>query len=763
MSSMVCAKCQTNNLAQAQFCMKCGTALGQGCPACGTANPSDAQFCLRCGNRFASPNPAAETPLFQGILRGPRAAPLLGERRIITVLFCDVVRSTALAEHLDPEDWTEIMNRAFAVLTGPIERYEGTVARLMGDAILAFFGAPVAHEDDPQRAVFAALEIMNEVKPLAEQLKSQYGLDFQVRAGINTGAVVVGDVGSHRAAEYTAMGDAVNLAARMEQTARPGTIQISEDTHRLVAPIFDVEDLGGIEVKGRSAPVRAYRVLAAKALPGRLRGIQGVSARLIGREREMELLGDAMDGVMEGRGQIICLIGEAGLGKSRLLEEARKIWLLKNPPYTWEQVQGSPYDTARPYGLFQKYARDIFGIELDDPPAVIHQKVEKGFAGAPEETVALCKVTMERVIASKVLHDAKDFRGDEIKEDLYAIAERAWRNATAVPTVCVFDDLHWADQASVDLLTHLFKVTEETSAIFICAFRPERQSPGWQAKLKAETEYPHRYTEIVLSPLDTERTDDLVSALLNIADLPRDLRQLVVRKTEGNPYFVEEIVRTLIEQGVVYQTDDGLRWKASTKVADIAIPDTLHALLVARIDRLDSETRATLQLASVIGRSFYLRILKAISDSTIALDKHLASLQRVELVREATRKPELEYIFKHELARDAAYNTILLRRRRELHRQVGEAIERLFPDQPEDNAHRLAQHFATAGDPEKAYRYYVMAGEAAAGMSANAEAADHFTHALQAADQLQVSPVERTLLQQKQGEAAGAAARSAPS
>jgi predicted ATPase len=619
----------------------------------------------------------------------------------------------------------------------------------MGDAILAFFGTPVAHEDDPQRAVFAALEILNEVKPFAAQVKAQYGLDFAVRVGINTGPVVTGDVGSQRVAEYTAMGDAVNLAARMEQTAEPGTIRIAEDTQRLIAPLFELEDLGGIEVKGKSAPVRAYRVLAAKTRPGRLRGIKGVSAPLIGRDSEMSELREALRCLKEGRGQIVALIGEAGLGKSRLLDEARKAWLLGNPAYTWEQVQGSPYDTARPYGLFQKFARDMFGIELDDPPAVIHDKVEKGFEGAPPETVALCKVTMERVIAAKAIKDTTDFGAQAIKEDLYHIAVHAWENAATSPTVCVFDDLHWADQASVELLIHLLHVTENRPVLFLCAFRPERQAPGWSIKLRAETEYPHRYTEIALSPLDSQKTDDLVSALLNIADLPRDLRKLIIKKTEGNPYFVEEVVRSLIEQGIVYQTDDGLRWKASTKLEDIAIPDTLHALLVARIDRLDAETRSTLQLASVIGRTFFARILKAVSDQAMELDRHLGALQRVELVREVMRKPELEYIFKHELARDAAYNTILLRRRRELHKLVGEAIEALFGDRAEEYAHRLAQHFAAGGDSDRSYRYYVMAGDAAAAMSANAEAADHFAHALQAAETLKIPPAERTQLERK--------------
>jgi class 3 adenylate cyclase len=716
------------------------------CPNCQTNNSADARFCMNCGHRLAAAaGPSPEAPLFHDVLRAPKAAPAAGERRIITALFCDVVRSTALAERLDPEDWREIMNRAFAILTGPIERYEGTVARFMGDAFLAFFGAPTAHEDDPQRAVFAALEIMKDVKPFADQIKSQYGLDFAVRVGINTGPVVVGDVGSQHLAEYTAMGDAVNLAARMEQAAAPATIQIAEDTQRLIAPIFDLEDLGGIDVKGKSVPIRAYRVLSAKAHPGRRRGINGVSAPLIGRNSELAQLREALAHVKAGHGQVVCLIGEAGIGKSRLIEEARKAWLLENPAYSWEYVQSSPYDSARPYGLFQKYGRDMFGIHLDDPPAVIHEKVAKGFVGVPRAS-DMCKATMEHVIASKV---TRDYEAEAVKENLYGITMRAWENASAFPSVCVFDDVHWADQASVDLLLHVFRVTENNPMIFVCAMRPERQSPGWQLKLNTEKQYPQRFTEIVLSPLNALQTNHMVSALLNIADLPRDLRQLIIRKTEGNPYFIEEVVRSLIEQEIVQQTDDGLRWKASTRLEDVAIPDTLQALLVARIDRLDAETRATLQLASVIGRTFDVRILKALSASAASLDLQLAALQRVELVRELARKSGIEYMFKHELARDAAYNTILLRRRRELHRQVGEAMEALFSDRIDEQAHRLAQHFAAGGESEKAYRYYVMAGDVAAAVSANAEAADHFTRALQAAVSLQIPAAERTSLEQK--------------
>lgn len=695
---------------------------------------------------------------------GPEAQPA-GERRVVTALFCDVVNSTAMAEQLDPEEWAELMNEAFQTLTRPIVRLEGTVIRLMGDAVLALFGAPAAHEDDPRRAVLAALEMLNAAQTFAQEIKRRHQLDFQVRIGINTGPVVTGNVTSAGSVEYTAMGDAVNVAARMEQTAQPGTIQVSKETHRLVAPLFEMEARGTIELKGKSEPTETYRVLGTKAQPGRLRGIHGVSAPLIGREREFTQLKEALERVRQGSGQVVCLIGEAGLGKSRLLEELRKEWERTNPLTNWEQNQGIAYDSSRPYGLFQNFARGMFGIELADTPEVIHRKVDSGLRarGGSDEAVALCSVTMERVIAAKVLHDAPDFPADVIKKDIYELAYPAFRASSLArgPTVLVVDDLHWADQASVDLLNHVMQLVDEVPVLMLLAFRPERQSPAWQAKVKAETDYPHRYTEIVLRPLDERGTQELISALLRIADLPNELRQLILRKTEGNPYFVEEVVRTLIEQGVVYQTEDGLRWKATTKLEEIAIPDTLQALLMARIDRLDQETRAVLQLAAVIGRSFYYRVLKEISDSALTVDKHLHSLERVELLRQAARLPELEYIFKHELARDAAYGTILQRRRRELHRQVGEAIERLFPERLEENAHRLGQHFALAGEHERALRYYTMAGEAAAGLFANAEAARHYARACEAAGRIGLAGQELERLRSRQASLQALSATSA--
>lgn len=670
----------------------------------------------------------------------------------MTALFCDVVGSTTMAERLDPEEWAEIMNEAFELFRRPVVRYEGTVMRLMGDALLALFGAPSAHEDDPQRAVLAGLAIVEAVAPLRARLKRDRDWDFNVRVGINTGPVVVGAVVASVTPEYTALGDAVNVAARMEQGALPGTVQISGATHRAVAPLFDCEPLGGIDIRGRSETVEAYRVIGATANPGRLRGVPGVSAPLVGRQQELALLKRALGEVGQGRGQVVCLIGEAGLGKSRMLEELKEFWTREHGSRLWVASHGVAYESGRPYGLFQHRMREFFGVEIEDSAEVVHAKVAAGMRaqGMAEDQIRLCSIAAERMIAARALHDAPDVPAEAIKAEIRSQTYGAWlKLAPESPVVMVFDDLHWADNASGELLEHLLRLTREVPILFLLAFRPERQSPAWQLKGAAESGYPERYTEVVLRPLDPAETDNMVSALLRIADLPAELRRLIVRKTEGNPYFVEEIVRTLIEQGLVVRSADGMHWRSTASVDDVTLPDSLQALLMSRIDRLDRETRSTLQLAAVIGRSFYYRILRAISERSTRLDAHLATLALVELVLEASQDPELVYMFKHELARDAAYGSILNRKKREFHRRVAEAIEALFPNDPEENSHRLAQHFEAAGDDARAVRYYRMAAETAAAVSANFEAASHYARAIDAARRSRAPESEQSELQSR--------------
>jgi class 3 adenylate cyclase len=660
------------------------------------------------------------------------------ERRVITVLFCDVANSTSMAEGFDPEEWAEVMNEAYEHLTGPITRYEGTIASLTGDGLLAFFGAPISHEDDPSRAILAGLGILEGVKPFAAQLKREYGVDFNVRVGINTGLVVVGEIGSNAVAEYTAMGDTVNVAARMEQTAEPGTVQITSTTANQIVNEFELEQIGGVNVKGKSDPVLSFRVTGSKSEVRQDRRPTEVSAPLIGRNQEQDRLFAAVDVALSGRGQIVSIIGEAGLGKSRLLDELYNKWHSLGVRSKWDYAVGIPYDSSRPYSLYHSMAKKTFGIGLEDSPEEIHSKVRDFIAqgGGSPEAVDLCSTAMERVIAAKVLHETRDYSADVIKKDLYEVVFPALMEATkTAPLAVVFDDMQWSDEASAELTMHLLHTVEESSALFVFAFRPERQSPAWKVKQYVETNFPHRYTEIVLGPLDERGTADMLSSVLQVNDLPSEVRSLIMRKTTGNPYFLEEVVRTLTEQGALTVGPIGLHWNADASIRDISIPDSLQALLMARMDRLSTDAKATLQLASVMGRSFYHKVLGQISESAMVLDKQLSDLERVELIREQMRQPELEYVFKHELARDAAYSTILLRRRRTLHRQVGEAMEVIFAGKLEENAHRLAYHFNEGLEHERALKYYLMAAESADGVDAVSESASLYSRALELARQ----------------------------
>jgi class 3 adenylate cyclase/tetratricopeptide (TPR) repeat protein len=664
-----------------------------------------------------------------------------GERRVVTVLFSDVVGSTALAESMDPELWTEIMNAIFERLIEPVERYGGTVARLMGDAILAFFGAPTAHEDDPQRAVLAGLAILENIQPFREKLQEEEGLDFNVRVGINTGLVIVGEVGSETAAEYTAMGDAVNLAARMEHTAQPGTVQVSEDTYRLVTPLFEFEPLGGIKVKGKAEPVPSYRLLGRKVAPGRIRGIEGLAAPLIGREAELERLMVAVGDLERGVGRIVTLIGEAGLGKSRLLREMQQTIFPKTgngvehnenaPLPAWYQTQSLSYESEQPYALFQRLIRHMAGATQSDSTKHLRKKIGTLLGVFPPGEQEDVRTVFESLFGLASQTGQAPMVGEAFKGRLFTVMQALFRKrAGQRPTILVCDDLHWSDAASVALLRHLFRLTERLPLLILCAMRPDSHSEGWELKRAAESNFGQGYAELRLQALSLHDSNQLVESLLTISDLPAPLRARILDKTEGNPFFVEEVVRTLIESGAVVRDASGSRWLAKGRGEDIEIPGNVQSLLTARIDRLEEDARSTLQLAAVVGRSFYYRVLVRIVDTIADLENHLLNLSRAQLIQEAARHPELEYIFRHALTQEAAYSTILLRQRRTYHHRVGESLEALFPDKREELAGTLARHFFLARDYQPALGYYTMAGDVAFRLFAHAEAGDFYSQAI---------------------------------
>jgi predicted ATPase/class 3 adenylate cyclase len=754
---MECPQCGTENPKAAKFCLNCGTRMALACPQCGADLPLQARFCTGCGAPVgAALAPAAEpaiTDIIADRLRRlvpkeyadrllPARGQLSPERRTVTILFSDVKGSTAMAENLDPEEVLEVMAGAFEFLIAAIYRYEGTLARLMGDAILAFFGAPIAHEDDPERACRAALQITAEAQTYARKLEKEKGIrGFNVRVGINTGLVVVGEVGSDLRVEYTAMGDAINLAARMESAAEPGTVLITEATHKLIAPLFETEDLGPLQVKGKIEPVQVYRVLAAKAVSGKARGITGLESPLVGRQTEFAALLEAVEHLKLGVGSIATIVGDAGIGKSRLAAELRKALVDDPAPLQWVEGRCLSYGTSIAYLLWLDVLRNWLAMTAEDSLEQVRETLHKRIAALGSESFGSIFPYLARLLSLPL--DAttesrlRDLDGQELKANTFDAVEALFlRAANQRPLVLVLEDLHWVDPTSAELLERLLGLSDRAPLLFVSVFRPERESPCWRIKEAAARTYPHRHTDLWLDPLSAAESRLLVANLLRVEGLPPRLKDRILAVTEGNPFYTEEVLRSLIDQKAIVRDKADGWWRATENVTDIPIPDTLQGVLLARIDRLQEDTKRVLQMASVIGRIFLYRVLTCIAQEERQLDQHLVTLQRQELIRERARIPDLEYIFKHELTREAAYTGLLKKERRLFHRQVAEALERLFPERSEEWAGLLAYHWERADEPARATEYLLQAGDLARLAYAHEEAAGHYSKAIELASNL---------------------------
>jgi class 3 adenylate cyclase/tetratricopeptide (TPR) repeat protein len=711
---MKCPNCQTVNPIEAKFCMNCGTSLVV------TVQSKGAQ---ESGVRTQSLERFIPRELMRKLEAARAHDAMVGERRVITMLFCDVKGSTAAAEKLDPEVWTDIINGVFEYMIRPIYKYEGTVPRLMGDAILAFFGAPIAHEDDPQRAVLAALEIQEGIKEYADEVRLKHGVDFGLRVGINTGLVVVGQIGSDLRMEYTAIGDAINLAARMEQTAAAGTIQISEETYKLVSPFFEFEPLGELEVKGKSAPVKTYRVLGVKANHGSLRGLEGLSSPLVGREAQLALLNERLEQLESGAGAVVAVMGEAGLGKSSLIAELKKS--NEGVPCSWLRGDALSYARSTSYFPWRQVIRQSINTRAGDPPAEVREKLRH----VPSNDLPFLEAMLV-VESEESLQVLAGFQGEALVQRMVN-AVRGYLSglASVGPLVIVFDDLHWADEASLNLLLSLVDLAETQPIVFICMLRPDKAVPSWDLIGKIQQAIGERFHAIGLEPLQAEQTDALLTNLLGMKGLPKNVRDLIVERADGNPLFIEELIRSLIETKQIIRENS--HWKAMNADAKVSLPNTLRGVLSARIDRLPELSRHVLQNAAVIGRSFDLGVLKQLTHLNGRLDSHIQYLLDASLIEPARD----EYMFRHVLIQEAAYDSILLKKRAELHLQIGETLEELHADRIEEFAPLLAFHYYSASD-SRSLKYDILAGEKATRLYANIEAATHFSRALEVAKRI---------------------------
>lgn len=549
-----------------------------------------------------------------------RAAKLTGERKPVTALFADVVGSTSLAERMDPEDWTQMMNEAFDLMSKAIFRYEGTIAQLQGDALVAFFGAPIAHEDDPERAVRAALDMVAQTDEFARQLKQSHDIVFRIRAGINTGPVIVGNVGSNLRYEYTALGDAVNIAARVQTAADPGTVLVTAETHRFAGSVFDYDDLGEIAVKGKSEPLHLYRVLGPSAEPGRRRGLEsvGLSSPLVGRMEELETLTGLFGVARAGRGRLAVVLGEPGLGKSRLLAETRAAIGAGQGggSLTWIEGRCVSYGRTLPYHLVFDLVRSMLEIPQGEIETTTRTTLDARLATLLGDEAAdasayfahLLALPLSRAEADLVQLDPETLQGryvSVISRVLRQICERG-------PVVLVCEDIHWADPASVEVILRL--VTLITPLPVLCLFvgRVETDAPGWKLVTHTSAVFGDALTQVRLQPLTESDSRELVANLLEIESLPEAVRSAILTRSEGNPFFVEEVIRMLIGRGAIVHTGD--RWLANESINSIEIPDTLHGLLLARIDQLPDAAKRSLRIASVIGRQFPVRVLEQVLD-----------------------------------------------------------------------------------------------------------------------------------------------------
>lgn len=698
------------------------------CPSCGTRNAEGHRFCGNCGSLL-------------------EPARIEGERKFATFLFADVAHSTAIAEQMDPEDWTLVMNAAFGFMNLAVSRYGGTVSRLMGDAVLALFGAPVAHEDDAERAVRAALDIQDSARDYARTVKQRHGVDFQLRIGIHSGTAVLAFVGDSIKTEYTAMGDAANIAARLQSTAEPGTVLVSAETHKLVRGQFEFRKRGLIEMRGKQAPVESLEVIGVKAAPEKTRGLDGVSSPLVGRDKEIGLLREKFRDLGVS-GSVVAIVGEAGLGKSRLIAELRRAGETGGAEraVAWYESRAISYGQSIPYYAWRQLGRQILGTtDMDAPPTVrekLHAFVDR--LGLNADDIPFYE-TLLAVDGDESRRALDRLSSDEIVAGVAAAVVNAIKAAigsgdSVRPHVLVLDDLHWSDSASLELIAQVAALAAFMPLMMICVLRPRRKAPSWQLVDRLQASLGSAFDRIDLEPLAPVDASALLGNLLDVKDLPESVRKQILDRSEGNPFYLEEVLRSLIDGGQIVR--EGEHWRARRDIVDVKIPETLASVLSARIDRLPETTKRVAQTASVIGRAFMHRVLESVchaappQERVDHVEQHLAALSYEQLVRERTRDPEREYVFKHALTCEAAYSLLLKSRRRELHARTGQTLETLFAERRDEIAPILAHHFLEAEDHRRALEYSRRAAENASKLSAGHEELEHRERILKLLDRM---------------------------
>ncbi|HEY7066375.1 MAG TPA: adenylate/guanylate cyclase domain-containing protein [Chloroflexota bacterium] len=734
---MRCGQCQAENPEGARFCEDCGNRLEFTCPHCGEAATAGKRFCASCGGSLTdapTPSPSAPAPydytphhLAERIIASRGA--LEGERKQVTVLFADLKGSLELLADRDPEEARRILDPVLERMMEAVHRYEGTVNQVLGDGIMALFGAPLAHEDHAVRACYAALRMQESVKGYAATVLRTHGLRVQIRVGLNSGEVVVRSIGSDLRMDYTAVGQTTHLAARMEQTAVPGSILIAPDTLRLVEGYLAVKALGPVPIKGLDAPVDIYEVVGAGPSRSRLQAAaaRGLT-RFVGREAELHVLRDTLERAGGRHGQMVALIGEPGVGKSRLAWEFTHSHRVQG----WLTLRAGSvsYGRATSYlpviDLLQSYC----GIDAQDDHRRMRQKVlgkvldlDRALEPTLSALLALLDVPVDD--AAWAALDPPQRR----QRTLDALKRLLLRESQEQPLLLVFEDLHWIDAETQALLDSLVESLPTARLLLLVNYRPEYEH-GWHRKTY--------YRELRLDPLPPASAHELLDTLLGDDAELTPLKRLLIDRTEGNPFFLEESVRTLGETGALGGEPGAYR--LLQPVERTRVPATVQAVLAARIDRLAPDDKRLLQAAAVVGKDVSYALLRAVvEEPEAALRQRLGALQAAEFLYETSLFPDLEYTFKHALTHEVAYGSMLQERRRELHARIAVAIEAIYSDRLAEHVERLSHHALRGELWAKAVDYLRQAGHRAEARSAYHEAATYYEQAVAALGYLPVT------------------------
>ncbi len=746
------------------FCPKCGSKLPAPCPSCGAISPSEFAFCPRCGARLASPGVKVPSVSPATVVREPSPDGAEADRRPVTILFADLSGFTALGERLDPEDVRALQGDLFQQMAAAIERYEGFVEKFLGDAVMAVFGAPVAHEDDPERALRAALAMRARVAALDGRWAGRLGRPLALHTGIHTGPVVAGTFGSTPGTTYDVTGDTVNTASRLQTAAEAGQILVSRSTYRLAQHAFEFEALGDLAMKGKAEPVGAYRLVGALATPRPTRGLEihGLVARLVGRDEELSQMFAAFQRMMSGRTQVVSLVGEAGAGKSRLQAEflgrLEESGLLGTTAVRRASCSSLGEKT---YGVLTSLLREAYGIAPDDPLEVARRKLESGLEALgvdAEETARMAALLSYVLGLGKEEPRMRHLEPEQLKRQIF-LAARALieRRLEASPLLLIVEDLHWADIASLELLRFLVDRLPDRRLMLLLAFRPTVDT-GTVVSGRAT------HTAIRIEPLSARDSETLLASLFGpVETCPERLRTLIVERAGGNPFYLEEIVRSLIADCVLVRDEKG--WRCTVEAAAVDVPITIQGLLLSRLDRLLAMPRRVIQEAAVIGPSFDQGLLRRVADDP-AVEVSLEMLVDAELLVEEPRGPSGEspvpsagrrYRFAHALLHEVVYQNLLVRRRAELHTQVGQALEAVCGATPQrlEDMEALGHHWSLSTDKPRGAHYLVAAGDWARAIHANADAARHYQRALETLSECGACDADRFAVRERLGDLLG--------